>query len=60
MNFLEQNTLYIVLIISLMIWLGIFFYTLMIDKKIARLEKMVQFDNQTNSENSQNNGVKNE
>lgn len=43
-----------------MIWLGIFFYTLMIDKKIARLEKMVQFDNQTNSENSQNNGVKNE
>jgi len=39
MNFLEQNTLYIVLIISLMIWLGIFFYTLMIDKKNRKIRK---------------------
>ncbi len=43
-----------------MIWLGIFFYTLMIDKKITKLEKMLQIHNQNNSENSQNNGVKNE
>lgn len=41
MNFLEQNTLYIVLIISLMIWLGIFFYLMFVDKKISRLEKMI-------------------
>lgn len=41
MNFLEQNTLYIVLIISLMIWLGIFFYLMLVDKKISRLEKMI-------------------
>lgn len=41
MNFLEQNTLYIVLIISIMIWLGIFFYLMFVDKKISRLEKMI-------------------
>jgi len=60
MNFLEQNTLYIVLIISLMIWLGIFLYIFMVDKKISKLEKMILIDNKTNSENPQNKGVKNE
>lgn len=60
MSFLEQNTLYIVLIISLMIWIGIFVYMLTIDKKIAKLEKMISLDNQANSENLQNKGVKNE
>ena len=39
MTFLEQNTLYIVLIISLMIWLGIVFYLYRIDSKVAKLEK---------------------
>ncbi len=58
MNFLEQNTLYIVLIISLMIWLGIFFYLIFVDKKITRLEKMILIDNPKTDKN--NSGVINE
>lgn len=41
MEFLEQNTLYIVLIISLMIWIGIAYYLFRIDSKITKLEKMM-------------------
>ena len=40
MTFLEQNTLYIVLIISLMIWIGIVFYLYRIDSKVKKLEKV--------------------
>jgi len=39
MEFLEKNTLYIVLIISLMIWAGIVYYLFSIDRKISKLEK---------------------
>lgn len=59
MNFLEQNTLYIVLIISLMIWLGIFIYIMFVDKKITRLEKMVLIDSKSKTDKS-NSGVINE
>jgi len=38
-NFLEQNSLYVVLIITLLIWIGIFSYIYKIDRKITRLEK---------------------
>ena len=41
MEFLEQNTLYIVLIISLMIWAGIVFYLFRIDSKVSKLEKVL-------------------
>ncbi len=58
MNFLEQNTLYIVLIISLMIWLGIFFYLVFVDKKISRLEKMILID--SSKTDNINSGVINE
>lgn len=58
MNFLEQNTLYIVLIISLMIWLGIFFYLVFVDKKISRLEKMILID--SSKTDKINSGVTNE
>lgn len=58
MNFLEQNTLYIVLIISLMIWLGIFFYLMFVDKKITRLEKMILID--SSKTDKINSGVINE
>lgn len=58
MNFLEQNTLYIVLIISLMIWLGIFLYMLFVDKKITKLEKMMLIDNSKSDKT--NSGVINE
>jgi len=58
MNFLEQNTLYIVLIISLMIWLGIFFYLMFVDKKITRLEKIILID--SSKTDKINSGVINE
>ncbi len=45
MQFFEQNTLYIVLVISIIIWLGIFYYLFQIDKKITKLEKMAEVSN---------------
>jgi len=39
MNFIEQNSYYVVLIITLIIWTGIFLYMLSIDKKLKKLEK---------------------
>lgn len=39
MEFLQNNSLYIVLIITIICWLGIFVYLLNIDKKISKLEK---------------------
>jgi CcmD family protein len=39
MDFIEQNSYYVVLIITLIIWTGIFLYMLSIDKKIKKLEK---------------------
>ena len=40
-NFLENNALYIVLGIVLIIWCGITSYLFFIDKKITKLEKSV-------------------
>jgi CcmD family protein len=39
MDFIEQNSYYVVLIITLVIWTGIFLYMLSIDKKLKKLEK---------------------
>jgi CcmD family protein len=39
-DFLSQNELYIVLIIVLICWLGLFLYLFRLDKKIKKLEKM--------------------
>lgn len=41
MEFLENNTLYIVLIISLIIWAGIAFYLWRIDNKVKKSESML-------------------
>jgi len=38
MDFLEKNSYYVVLIITLIIWAGIFFYLMSLDKKIKKLE----------------------
>ena len=38
-EFLINNSLYIVLIIVLMIWSGISFYLFSLDRKVGRLEK---------------------
>ncbi|HEY5125029.1 MAG TPA: CcmD family protein [Ignavibacteria bacterium] len=38
-NFLELNAMYVVLLITLIIWTGIFLYLFKIDRKISRIEK---------------------
>lgn len=40
-EFLNQNELYIVLIIVLVCWVGLFLYLLRLDKKLSKLEKML-------------------
>ncbi|RCK77293.1 MAG: hypothetical protein IGBAC_1602 [Ignavibacteriae bacterium] len=42
MEFLQNNSLYIVLIITIICWLGIFIYLLNLDKKIKKLEKDIK------------------
>jgi CcmD family protein len=39
LDFLVQNSIYVVLIIVLIIWSGVFFYLFRLDKKITDLEK---------------------
>lgn len=39
MEFLEKNSYYVVLIITLIIWTGIFTYLMAMDKRIKKLEK---------------------
>jgi CcmD family protein len=43
-EFLSQNQLYIVLCITLLIWLGIVWYLIRLDKKIGQLEKQLNKD----------------
>jgi len=38
-NFLQNNAIYIVMIIVLIVWVGIFFYMLALDKRIKNVEK---------------------
>ncbi len=39
MSFIEQNSYYIVLAVTLLIWLGLFLYMLSVEKKIKKIEK---------------------
>jgi CcmD family protein len=50
MEFLEQNSIYMVLIISLMIWAGIAYYLFKIDSKISKLEKMMNTSDHSDEE----------
>ncbi len=43
-NFLSDNAIYIVLIIVLIVWTGIFFYMLSLDKRIKFVEKELSED----------------
>jgi len=38
-NFLQHNSLYIVLIIVLIVWLGIFSYLIVLDGRLKRIER---------------------
>jgi CcmD family protein len=41
MEFLEKNAIYIVMIIVLIVWAGIFLYLLNLDKRIKNVEKEI-------------------
>lgn len=41
-TFMTENSIYVVLIIAVMIWLGFSLYLLMIDKKISNIEKTIE------------------
>jgi CcmD family protein len=43
-EFLNQNQMFIVLIITLLIWSGIIWYLTRLDKKINQLEKRLKKD----------------
>ncbi|MCX7908474.1 MAG: CcmD family protein [Ignavibacteria bacterium] len=40
-NFLVENQLYIVLIIVLIVWIGLFVYLLTLDKNLSSLERQI-------------------
>jgi CcmD family protein len=39
MEFLEKNSYYVVLLITLIIWVGIFSYLMSMDKRVKKLEQ---------------------
>lgn len=43
-DFLQHNAIYIVMIIVLLVWAGIFFYLNNIDKRIKSVEKDIKGD----------------
>jgi CcmD family protein len=43
-EFLSQNQLYVVLSVTMLIWIGIVWYLIRIDKKIGQLEKQLKKD----------------
>lgn len=40
-NFLENNSIYIVMLIVLLVWLGIFTFVYNLDKKVKKLEERI-------------------
>ncbi len=52
-NFLNNNSLFVVLGVALIIWVGLGLYLFMIDSKISKLEKVYSDFNDSNlNENS--------
>jgi CcmD family protein len=43
-QFLSDNAIYIVMIIVLIVWAGIFFYMLNLDKRLKSIEKEISGD----------------
>jgi CcmD family protein len=48
-NFLHNNSIYLVLMIAIMIWIGIAIYIFVIDRKINKLEKDFDLINTKNN-----------
>lgn len=40
-NFLNQNSLYIVMLIVLLVWIGIFLFVYKLDKKVKKIEERI-------------------
>ncbi|MCR4417794.1 MAG: CcmD family protein [Ignavibacteria bacterium] len=40
-DFLNQNSIYIVMLIVLLVWIGIFLFVYKLDKKVKKLEERV-------------------
>lgn len=38
-DFLEQHALYVVLLVTLLIWTGLFFYVFRVDRRLRKLEQ---------------------
>ncbi len=50
-EFLEKNSLYLVLIIALIVWLSVFGYLLRVDIKLKRIEdKLTRLENKGSEE----------
>jgi len=43
-EFLTQNQMYIVLVITLLIWTGIVWYLVRLDNKVGKIEKQLKKD----------------
>ena len=43
-NFLQNNAIYIVMVIVLIVWVGIFFYMFALDKRLKSIEKEISGD----------------
>ncbi|MCU0332901.1 MAG: CcmD family protein [Ignavibacteriaceae bacterium] len=43
-NFLQSNAIYIVMIIVLIVWVGIFLYMFALDKRLKSIEKEISGD----------------
>jgi len=41
-DFLSQNALYVVLLVVLVVWVGVYSYLMRIDRKLAKLEQRMQ------------------
>jgi CcmD family protein len=52
--FLHDNSLFVVLGIALILWIGISIYLFMIDKKLSRIEKQIEDIGLTNRDENSN------
>ena len=43
-EFLNQNQMYIVLVVTLLIWIGVLWYLMRLDKKVGQIEKRLKKD----------------
>jgi hypothetical protein len=50
-NFLNDNSIYVVLIIALINWFGIFVYLIRTEKKLKKLETHISLQNPKGKEN---------